>query len=73
MWPNPQETADFVRFTEEIFDGKLQFLWSIISAFFLVPENLTFTWKLQYREAYLVRSLLARAFLATTQLLQYLS
>ena len=25
MWPNPQETADFVTFTEEILDGKLFF------------------------------------------------
>ena len=25
MWPNPQETADFVTFTEEIRNGKLQF------------------------------------------------
>ena len=23
MWPNPQETADLVTFTEEIFNGKL--------------------------------------------------
>ena len=28
MWPNPQETADLVTFTEEILNGKLQFLWS---------------------------------------------
>ena len=26
MWPNPQETADLVAFTEEIVNGKLQFL-----------------------------------------------
>ena len=25
MWPNPQETVDLVTFTEEIFNGKLQF------------------------------------------------
>ena len=25
MWPNPQETADLVTFTEEIFNGKLDF------------------------------------------------
>ena len=25
MWPNPQETADLVTFTEEIFYGKLHF------------------------------------------------
>ena len=28
MWPNPQETADLVTFTEEILNEKLQFLWS---------------------------------------------
>ena len=28
MWPNPQETADFVTFTEEILNGKLHFLCS---------------------------------------------
>ena len=26
MWPNPQETADLVTFTEEIINGKLYFL-----------------------------------------------
>ena len=25
MWPNPQETADLVTFTEEICNGKLHF------------------------------------------------
>ena len=28
MWPNPQETADLVTFTKEIFNRKLQFLCS---------------------------------------------
>ena len=28
MWANPQETADFVTFTEEILTGKLHFLGS---------------------------------------------
>ena len=28
MWPNPQETADLVTFTEEIFNGELRFLCS---------------------------------------------
>ena len=28
MWPNPQETADLVKFTEEILNGKLHFLCS---------------------------------------------
>ena len=28
MWPNPQETADLVTFTGEIFNGKRHFLCS---------------------------------------------
>ena len=28
MWPNPQKTADLVTFTEEILNGKLDFLCS---------------------------------------------
>ena len=28
MWTNPQETADLVTFTEEIFNGKFNFLCS---------------------------------------------
>ena len=28
MWPNPQETADLVTFTEKIFNGELHFLCS---------------------------------------------
>ena len=30
MWPNPQETADLVTFTEEILNGKLHFLCSVL-------------------------------------------
>ena len=29
MWPNPQETADLVLFTEEIPNGKSPFLCSV--------------------------------------------
>ena len=29
MWPNPQENADLVTFTEEILNGKLHFLCSL--------------------------------------------
>ena len=29
MWPNPQEAADLVTFTEEILNGKLHFLCSV--------------------------------------------
>ena len=31
MWPNPQETADLVAFTEKILNGKLHFLGSVHS------------------------------------------
>ena len=30
MWPNPQETADLFTFTEEILNGKLYFLCSVL-------------------------------------------
>ena len=30
MWPNQKETANLVTFTEEIFNGKLHFLWKSI-------------------------------------------
>ena len=33
MWTNPQFSADFVTFTEEILDGKLDFLRSGINSF----------------------------------------
>ena len=29
MWPNPQETADLVTYTEEILNGKLHLLCSV--------------------------------------------
>ena len=29
MWPNPEETSDLVTFTEEIFNGKLNFLCNV--------------------------------------------
>ena len=30
MWPNPQETSDLVTITEEIGNGKLHFLGSVV-------------------------------------------
>ena len=33
MWPNPQEPADLVTFTEEIFNGKLNFCAVVIFSF----------------------------------------
>ena len=29
MWPNPQFPVDYVTFTEEILNGKLQFFYSV--------------------------------------------
>ena len=31
MWPNPQETADLITFTEEIFNEKLHVLYNAYS------------------------------------------
>ena len=36
MLSNPQETADLVKFTEEILNGKLLFLCSVVSYRILV-------------------------------------
>ena len=33
MWPNPQETANLVSFTEEILNGKPHFLYSAMDVF----------------------------------------
>ena len=35
MWPNPQETADLVTFTEEILNGKLYFLCGVQNTSYL--------------------------------------
>ena len=35
MWPNPQFSADLVTFTEEILNGKLHFLCSVLSEIYL--------------------------------------
>ena len=35
MWPNPQEAADLVTFTEEILNGKLHFLFFEVRKFCL--------------------------------------
>ena len=43
MWPNPEETADLVTFTEEIPNGKLHFLCSALSrkkSFILLEQPL---------------------------------
>ena len=44
MWPNSQETADLVTFTEEILNGKLQFLCSVRTCATCVANFLRFSW-----------------------------
>ena len=39
MWPNPQETADLVTFTEEILNRKLHFLCSECLAVKVIIES----------------------------------
>ena len=40
MWPNPQETAHLVAFTEEILNEKFHFLLSAAKTFFKIYQNL---------------------------------
>ena len=40
MWPNPQEPADLVKFTEEMLNGKLQFLYSDVTGLQLYQKVL---------------------------------
>ena len=40
MWPNPQFPVDLVTFTEEIFNGKIHFLYSVTWA--VSNENKSF-------------------------------
>ena len=47
MWPNPEEPADLVTFTEEILNGKLHFLCSLPYLFifhiiFTCPTSISF-------------------------------
>ena len=39
MWPNPQETAALVVFTEEILNGKLHFLCSVWWKVLMTPDR----------------------------------
>ena len=41
MWPNPQDTADLVTFTEEIINRKLHFLCSLHKTLMYQPRSLT--------------------------------
>ena len=41
MWPNPQEIADLVTFTEEIVNGKIHFLYSAMTLSIL-SDKLTY-------------------------------
>ena len=49
MSPNPQETADLVKFTEEILNGKLHFLCSAHEKYFVVvpPLIMQDSWSLR--------------------------
>ena len=40
MWPNPQFPVDLVTFTEEILNGKLNFLYSVLKY-----DSFPFWWK----------------------------
>ena len=44
MWPNPQETADLVIFTEEILNGKLHFLCSAEKLEIWLTKSFYLTW-----------------------------
>ena len=43
MWPNPQKTADLVTFTEEILNGKLHFLRSVVNETKICEFNIIIT------------------------------
>ena len=40
MWPNPQKTADLVKFTEEILNEKLHFLCSVYFTYEILYSSL---------------------------------
>ena len=50
MRPNPQETADLLTFTEEVLNGKLHFLCSVVS---VILEILYLLLSRFFTEAYL--------------------
>ena len=62
MSPNPQETADLVIFSEEILNGKLHFLCSVVEAnldslnLFHATGHLGNPWKHQRTRGYLMFS-----------------
>ena len=45
MWPNPQETADLVTFTEEILCGKLHFLFTVANEWEDLQIYILWFWK----------------------------
>ena len=53
MWPNPQEFADLVTFTEEIFNEKLDFLWSDCYFLYLTvwAEYMIISWEISVNTA----------------------
>ena len=61
MWLNPQETTDFVTFTEEILNGKLHFLFS--ESNYVIKELRLFVLeKYKCIEKYLLRTLISFMF-----------
>ena len=54
MLPNPQETADLIIFTEEIFNGKLHFLCTTSIVIILQESAWNFFWD---KEIFLWRQL----------------
>ena len=46
MWPNPKETAELITFTEEILNGKIDFLCIVFSSLLIfglindIPVNI---------------------------------
>ena len=60
MRPDPQETADLVTFTEEIFNGKLHFLCSVLGC--------RFSFKVYVKK---VREKATKCFLKSAEILLY--
>ena len=48
MWPDPQESADLVTFTEETLNGKLYFLCSMFAAELSTFTHVMFTLLLEH-------------------------
>ena len=58
MWPNPQETADLVTFTEKIFNGKLRFLCNVAARSKWTKQNIILPKETIFRKYVLIDSFL---------------